>query len=125
MTVTSHGVTLHPMHTIYAIHAPEADKLAAVIEQMRSLGAPTIEVVDCGDFYMALEGSHRLAAAHALGLTPVLVIRDQDEMLEVSGYDWYDGANWAVDGQAQYSAGEVAGELHGAGNVDYAFETVV
>lgn len=112
------------MTTIYAIHAPETDKLSQVIKQMRSLGAPTIEVVDCGDFYMALEGSHRLAAAHELGLAPVLVIRDQEEMIDVSAYDWYDGANWAVGGQTQYSAGEVAGELHGTGNVDYAFEAV-
>jgi hypothetical protein len=112
------------MHTIYAIHAPEADKLAQVIEQMRSLGAPTIEVVDCGDFYMALEGSHRLAAAAELGLAPILLIHAQDDMLDVSKYDWYDGANWAVGGEIEYLAGEVAGEMRGPQNVAYAFERV-
>jgi hypothetical protein len=107
---------------IYAIHAPEADKLAHVIEQMCSLGSPSIEVVDCGDYYMALEGSHRLAAAHELGLTPVLVVRSKDEMLDVSRYDWYEGANWAAGGETQYTAGEVAGELQVRGNVAYSFE---
>lgn len=96
------------MRTIYAIHQPEAAKLADVTAQMREMGAPTIEVVDCGDYYMALEGSHRLAAAHALGLTPALVVREQDDMIDISGYDWFDAANWA---ETQYPAGEVAGEL--------------
>lgn len=122
--MTCHTATVRPMHTIYAIHAPEADKLSQVIEQMRSLGAPTIEVVDCGDYYMALEGSHRLAAAHELGLAPVLVVYGQDEVLDVSKYDWYEGANWAVGGETQYTAGEVAGELQGRGNVDYAFQEI-
>ena len=67
------------MTTIYAIHAPEGAKLMQVIAEMKVMGAPTIQVVDCGDHYMALEGSHRLAAAHALGLTPVLMIHDQAE----------------------------------------------
>ncbi len=41
------------------------------------LGAPKIEVVDCGDHYQALEGSHRLAAAAVLDLAPELIIREQ------------------------------------------------
>ena len=112
------------MTTIYAIHAPEADKLSQVIEQMKTLGAPTIRVVDCGDYYMALEGSHRLAAAHSLGLMPQLVVYSQDEAIDVTAYDWYDGANWAVDGRTDYTAGEVAGELRGQGNADYTFSDV-
>lgn len=96
------------MFTVYAIHAPTTDRLEAVMAEMARIGAPTIEVVDCGDYYMALEGSHRLAAAAALGLTPELVIREQDEMLDISGYDWFDEANWA---ETTYPAGEVAGEL--------------
>lgn len=96
------------MPTIYAIHAPEPAKLAAVTAQMQAMGAPTIEVVDCGDHYMALEGSHRLAAAHALGLTPVLTVREQDEVIDISGYDWFDAANWA---ETTYPASEVAGEI--------------
>ena len=96
------------MPTIYAIHAPTADRLPGVIEDMRRLGAPTIEVVDCGDYMMALEGSHRLAAAHALGLTPILTVREQDEVVEISRFDWFDASNWA---ETAYPAGEVAGEL--------------
>ena len=81
--------------------------------------APTIEVVDCGDYYMALEGSHRLAAAHALGLSPVLTIREQDDEIDVTGYDWYDAANWAG---TTYPAGDIAGELFAPTQaVDYKF----
>ena len=96
------------MATIYSIHGTDEDRLAEVIADMRKLGAPTIEVVDCGDYYQALEGSHRLAAAQALGLTPNLVIREQDEMIDVTSYDWYEEQQWA---ETNYTAGEVAGEL--------------
>ncbi|MEM1149033.1 MAG: hypothetical protein AAGI03_00540 [Pseudomonadota bacterium] len=64
---------------IYAIHAPEADKLEAIIAKMKKLGAPTIQVVDCGNYFMALEGSHRIAAAHSLGLEPELIVYEQDD----------------------------------------------
>jgi hypothetical protein len=58
------------MTYIYAPHATDPAKLAAVIAEMRTLGAPTIRAVWTGDYWLAIEGSHRLAAAHALGLTP-------------------------------------------------------
>ena len=96
------------MTTIYAIHAAESEKLTGIIEEMRVLGAPTIKVVDCGDYYMALEGSHRLAAAAALELAPSLEIYDQDDIIEISGFDWFDACNWA---ETSYPAGEVAGEI--------------
>jgi hypothetical protein len=96
------------MTTIYAIHAPEAGKLAEVVAQMQTLGAPTIEVIDCGDYLMALEGSHRLAAAARLGIEPTLIVHAQDEMMDVSGYDWFQAQNWTG---TVYAAGEVAGEL--------------
>ena len=96
------------MTTIYAIHGTEADKLAGVIAEMETMGAPTIHVVDCGDHYMALEGSHRLAAAHELGLEPVIVIHDQADMIDISEYDWFDACNWA---ETTYPAGDVAGEI--------------
>lgn len=93
------------MFTVFAIHAPFADKLAEVTAEMEMLGAPTIEVVNCGDHFMALEGSHRLAAAHALGLKPELVIHEQSDLLDISGYDWFDASNWA---ETRYTAAEVA-----------------
>ena len=105
--------------TVYAIHSPEAEKLAQVIEQMRELGAPSIRVVDCGDFYMALEGSHRLAAAAELGLTPALVVYEQDDEIDITGEDWYDSANWSGE---TYTAGEVAGELYSPQAHAYRFE---
>jgi hypothetical protein len=105
--------------TIYAIHAPDADKLAEVVAQMRTLGPPTIEVVDCGDYMMALEGSHRLAAAAQLGLVPELIVHDQNAELDISRFDWFEAQNWA---ETVYPAGEVAGELFGPRQaVDYSF----
>lgn len=96
------------MTTVYAIHGPEASKLEAVISEMRVLGAPTIRAIDCGDYLMAMEGSHRLAAAAALGLTPDFVVFEQDDEIDISAEDWFDSANWADE---VYPAGEVAGEL--------------
>lgn len=96
------------MTTAYAIHAPEDEKLEAVIAEMRVLGAPTIRAIDCGDHLMALEGSHRLAAAAALDLEPIFEIIDQGEEIDISGYDWFEAQNWD---STVYLAGEVAGEL--------------
>jgi len=95
------------MITIYAIHAPHPDHLTKVIAEMETMGAPTIEVVDCSDYYMALEGSHRLAAAHALGLKPILTIHGQDDVIDITQFDWYESQNWA---ETKYPAGQVAGE---------------
>jgi len=107
------------MTTIYAIHAPEASKLETVTAEMRVLGAPTIRAIDCGDHLMALEGSHRLAAAAALGLTPTFAVIEQDEEIDISGYDWFEAQNW---GGTVYAAGEVAGELFSPSQaVDYQF----
>ncbi|MET4683670.1 hypothetical protein [Brevundimonas faecalis] len=50
----------------------DADHLAKVIEEMKVLGAPTIKAVDCGEHYVALEGSHRIRAAQALGMEVII-----------------------------------------------------
>jgi hypothetical protein len=94
--------------TVYAIHAPQAERLEAVKADMMRLGRPTLRVIDCGDHYMALEGSHRLAVAHELGIRPEFVVFDQDDEIDITGFDWYDAANWD---RAAYLAGEIAGEL--------------
>ena len=57
------------MTTLYTIHKVDKTKLAAVIADMRVLGFPTIRAVDCGGYLMAIEGTHRVAAAAHLGLT--------------------------------------------------------
>jgi hypothetical protein len=103
---------------IYAIHASESEKLDGVQAQMEGLGAPEIKVVDCGDHYMALEGSHRLAAVFALGLTPSLVVFEQNDILDVTEFDWYDENNWAG---TKYTAGEIASELCTRQAVPYLF----
>ena len=106
------------MTTIYTIHAPEAEKLEAVKAEMATLGVPTIRVVDCGDYYMALEGSHHVPAAHELGIEPELVVYDQNDDLDITVFDWFDAANWA---QTTYPAGEVAGELFSRFSRAYSF----
>jgi hypothetical protein len=109
------------MTTVYAIHKPIAEHLVEVVEAMRELGAPTIEVVDCADFYQALEGSHRLAAAVELGLTPSFVVHAQDEMIDISRFDWSDEMSFD---QTHYPAGELAGELFSPWQaVPYVFQT--
>jgi len=52
----------------------DAQHLAAVESKMRTLGAPTIKAVwmDAHDAWVAIEGSHRLRAAAALGITPII-----------------------------------------------------
>lgn len=105
------------MATVYAIHDIDADHLAKVTEAMRTQGAPTIRVVDCGDFLMALEGSHRLRAAHDLGITPKCSILAQDELVDLSTLD-IDTYNFSGE---VYTAGEVAGELIGMHNPVYSF----
>lgn len=55
------------------MHGTDADKLDSVIAEMRVLGAPTIRYVDVAGTAYAVEGTHRLAAAAALGLVPELV----------------------------------------------------
>ncbi len=56
----------------------DAGKLAAVTVEMKAMGAPTIKAIDCGDHYVALEGTHRIRAAHALGLVPVIEAVEYD-----------------------------------------------
>lgn len=107
------------MTTVYAIHKPSPEKLAEVTAQMREMGAPKLEVVACGDHFMALEGSHRLAAAQALGIVPEFVVHEQDDMLEISRFDWYEPMNWD---RTEYTAGEVAGELYSPHAEPYHFE---
>lgn len=74
---------------ISAINKTDKIHLAEVIEEMKVLGAPVIRVYDNGDEIVALEGSHRLAAAAALDLTPVIVRMDEADKMETD-LDIYD-----------------------------------
>lgn len=90
---------------IYAIHRAEPDRLETVKAEMLELGAPAIRVVDAGDSYIALEGSHRLAAAHQLGIMPILEVLEEDEEIDPDDFDWGEFH------QDVATAGEAAGEL--------------
>jgi len=86
------------MTTIVTINHPEAKHLSAVKADMMKLGAPLIRAIrdDAQGVIIALEGSHRLAAAHDLGITPVLRILGDNDMISCDdiGYDdmgWFDG----------------------------------
>ena len=73
------------MFKVYAKHLPYEDgHLGKVVEDMRTQGAPTIRVVEYKGYYFALEGSHRIAAAHYLNLTPNFVVLEPD----AEGINW-------------------------------------
>ena len=93
--------------TVYTIHEAEPEHLARVTEEMRVLGAPRIRVVDCGDHFFALEGTHRLHAAAALNLTPEFDVLDQDALVDADSLDWQD-----LQRGEQYTAGELVAEAY-------------
>lgn len=66
---------------IIAINQPDSAHLAEVITEMAELGTPTIKAVwmEVYNHWVALEGSHRLAAAQALGLEPEIEEVEYDE----------------------------------------------
>lgn len=68
----------------------DAAHLEAVIEEMRVLGAPTIKAVwmEVYGHWAALEGCHRIRAAAALGLKPIIdEIEYSEQSLEELGCD--------------------------------------
>lgn len=71
--------------TILAKHPPYDDgHLGPVLDEMVLTGSPTIRCVRVGDkVWAALEGSHRLAAASILGLSPKIVVLQP----ELEAYD--------------------------------------
>ena len=79
------------MTTVIAINKTDPDHLADVMEAMRVAGAPTIRAIrdETHGIVLALEGSHRLAAAKALGLDPVFVMLGDDDMISCDdiGFD--------------------------------------
>lgn len=95
------------MTTLYTIHAVDQVKLAGVVAEMAVMGSPKIRAVDCGDYLMALEGVHRIAAAAQLGIALDLEILDQDELVAADSLDWQD-----LQRGESYTAGELAGEAY-------------
>jgi hypothetical protein len=70
------------MVTMYAPHEPDPAHLADVVESMRALGSPEIRALWIGDAWVALEGSHRVAAAAELGVPVVVVPVSEDDEIE-------------------------------------------
>lgn len=67
------------MKRIRAKHEPYPDgHLGEVVAEMVQIGPPTVRVMEHGGELCATEGSHRLAAAYQLGLTPKLVVEVPD-----------------------------------------------
>lgn len=106
------------MPTLYTIHGHNEHKVLRVMTEMQTLGAPTIRVVDCGDHYIAIEGTHRLEAAARLGIAPNLVVLEQGDLVPASSLDCIDHLNQAEC----YAAGEIASELYSVGSGCYMIE---
>lgn len=77
------------MTLIIAPNKVIAARLDRVLAKMQDLGAPTIKAYWDGEKYWAVEGSHRLAAAKILGLTPVIEEVNIDDEIEhdIEGVD--------------------------------------
>ena len=71
-------LAIHPAYNDEKLEAMKARKLADL---------PPIRVVDCGDHYMAIEGSHRLTAAAELRIAPSLIVLAQDELVDLGTTD--------------------------------------
>lgn len=69
---------------IIAINRPDTDHLRSVMAYMDAHGSPTIKAVydEANGSWVALEGSHRIAAAQQLGL-PIIIdeVDYSDELL--------------------------------------------
>lgn len=69
------------------INRPEAEHLDAVKGEMQTLGSPTIRAADAGDFYIALEGSHRLHAAAELDVPVNFDVIDLEDDIDLRTLD--------------------------------------
>lgn len=58
---------------VRSLHEIDPQHLEEVKVQMIEMGAPAIRVYNDGEVLWALEGTHRLAAAFELGITPEFV----------------------------------------------------
>jgi hypothetical protein len=84
---------------VHAPNGPERHHIVGVLAEMRERGAPVIRAWWNGDAWIALEGSHRLAAAHELGLTPEIVPMAEHERID---HDFEDLADFSVRAVVEY-----------------------
>jgi hypothetical protein len=88
--------------TLRLVHPISEEHLEQVMTTMRQLGAPTIPVVDCGDYYMALDGSHRATAAARSGIAPELDVWPAEKLVTADDLstDFFEGekiAGWIAE----------------------------
>ncbi len=70
--------------TIITCNEINENHLNKVTKQMKTIGAPTVRAIYDGEIYYAIEGSHRLMAAHELGIIPEIAeIEYSDEIITV------------------------------------------
>jgi hypothetical protein len=109
------------MTTIFACNKTDTDRLAGVVDAMRKLGAPRIRAIRCAGLLFAVEGSHRLAAASKLGLSPQIeVVADLDlewpeETDEDQGAIMIRGLDWDVE---EMTAAELYEYIGGGADLD-------
>ena len=83
----------------------DSDHLETVTTEMRDRGAPIVRVVENQwEQLCAIEGCHRLRAAHALGLNPTLETiskADASGIIYAESGDWYSEEDLSdlVDGE--------------------------
>jgi hypothetical protein len=77
---------------VRAPNYPEGDYIHYVMERMKRLGPPVLRVVRVpGRGWFAIEGSHRLAAADRLGITPTFLDVTGERSVEMGDGHWYFG----------------------------------
>lgn len=115
---------------VWAIHPVDSLHLAEVKSDMTRLGAPTIHVTrNTNGFWVALEGCHRMRAAHDLGLVVNWVPIERDVRISIGEEAGVVQLNWATclfienilepDSANKYGAGELADSLITFGSVCY------
>lgn len=94
----------------------EPDRFAKAVQECRRCGSPTVHVVDRGGFFVCLAEDEMLAAASALGLTPIVqVLVDACPLNQVA----------AVAGSGYQTAGALADSIYAANHCLYRFPRVV
>lgn len=94
---------------LYTIHEVFEDHLVDVAKEMETMGSPNIRVVNiAGEYWQAIEGTHRLAAACKLGIPVHFEVIESDELIAADSLDVDHG--YFCPGE-DYSGAEIAGEL--------------
>ena len=70
---------------IYAKHEAYDHRIGKIVKEMRTLGRPILKAVEYKGDIFAIEGSHRLASADYLGLSPIikLIPVESDDKLDM------------------------------------------